>query len=337
MAHDARFVQSGGHTIRVITEGAGPLVLMVHGWPESWYSWRHQIGPIAQAGYTAAAMDVRGYGGSSKPRPVQAYDMKSLISDVRAVADALGGGKAILIGHDWGAPIVWNSALVDPDRFPAVAGLAIPYSGLGEEPFIDSQRRKQAASGRFFYQLYMQDEGVAEAELEADVRGGLRKIYHALSGEAPDDGWPKDKLPGDTLLHRLINPKAFPSWLTADDIDYLVKEFEGSGFRGPLNRYRNFHRDFEWLGRFGHGTIQQPALFVAGEKDMAFKLFGRHAEERMRSLMPNLCGYHVLPGCGHWTQQERPAEVTGLLLGWLQELRSRATTPAVIPKPAKRA
>ncbi|MDZ4762822.1 MAG: alpha/beta fold hydrolase, partial [Alphaproteobacteria bacterium] len=178
-------VQSGDIRLRVAVEGEGPLVLMVHGWPESWYSWRHQMGPIAQAGYTAAALDVRGYGGSDRPHPVGAYDMQSIVGDLQAVADRLGGGRAILVGHDWGAPIVWNSALVDPVRFTAVAGLAIPHLGVGKAPFIDIARKLFTDKGRFFYQIYIQDEGVAEAELEADVRGGLRKLYYVLSGDAP--------------------------------------------------------------------------------------------------------------------------------------------------------
>jgi len=320
MAHEFRYVQSGDCTLRVAVQGSGPLVLMVHGWPESWYSWRHQMGPIADLGYTAAAIDVRGYGGSSKPHPIEAYDMQSIVADNQAVADALGGGKAILIGHDWGAPIVWNSALVDPQRFTAVAALAIPYLGQGKAPFIEIARKLFTDNGLFFYQIRIQDEGDVEAECEADVRDTLRKIYYALSGDAPASAWPLDKKHGDGLLHRLVNPEKFPAWLTDADIDYYVKEFEGSGFRGPFNRYRNFHRDFAYLSRFADRKIEQPALFITGEKDMATRMFGRDYEEKMREAVPNLRGHHVLPGAGHWTQQERPAETTALLVEWLKGL-----------------
>lgn len=320
MAHDFRYVQSGDCTIRVAVEGSGPLVLMVHGWPESWYSWRHQMGPVAAAGYTAAAIDVRGYGGSSKPWPIEAYDMQSIIADNQAVADALGGGKAILFGHDWGAPIVWNSALVDPDRFTAVAALAIPHLGQGKAPFIDIARKLFTDNGLFFYQIRIQDEGDVETECEADVRDTLRKIYYSISGDAPPGAWPLDKKHGDGLLHRLVNPEKFPAWLTDEDIDYYVKEFEGSGFRGPFNRYRNFPRDFAWLSRYADRKVEQPALFITGEKDMATKMFGRDYEEKMREAVPGLRGHHVIPGAGHWTQQERPAEVTALLLDFLKTL-----------------
>lgn len=320
MAQDFRYVQSGDQSIRAAVTGEGPLVIMVHGWPESWYSWRHQMGPIAEAGYTAAAIDVRGYGGSSKPWPIEAYDMQSIIGDVQAVADQLGAGKAILIGHDWGAPIVWNSALIDSGRFTAVAALAVPYTGLGTEPFIDDSRRKFTEKGRFHYQVRIQDEGDVEAEVEADVRSSLRKIYYALSADAPPEAWPRDKAHGDGLLHRVIDPPQFPAWLTDEDIDYYVKEFEGSGFRGPFNRYRNFYRDFDWLSQFNDRKIEQPALFITGDKDMATRMHGRNIVEKMKEVVPNLRGYHVLQNCGHWTQQEKPAEVTALLLEWLKGL-----------------
>jgi pimeloyl-ACP methyl ester carboxylesterase len=320
MQQNFEFVQSGAVRLRVAVEGSGPLVLMVHGWPESWYSWRHQMGPIAAAGFKAAAMDVRGYGGSDRPQPVAAYDMASMVADVQAVADALGGGKAILIGHDWGAPIVWNSALADPERFTAVAGLSIPYTGRGRAPMTTVARELFTAKGLFFYIIYFQDEGVAEREVEADVRTALRKIYYSISGDAPAGAWPLDKKHGEPLLHRLVDPPVFPSWLSAADIDYFVAEFERSGFRGPFNRYRNFERDHDWSARFADPAIRQPALFITGEKDMGTKMMGSDIETRMRAVMPNLRGYHVLPGCGHWTQQERPQETNRLLIDWLATL-----------------
>jgi pimeloyl-ACP methyl ester carboxylesterase len=293
---------------------------MVHGWPESWMSWRHQIPAIAAAGYRAAALDVRGYGGSLRPHAVEAYDMETMVADLVAVAEALGGGEAILVGHDWGAPIVWNSALIHPQRFPAVAGLAIPYLGRGKAPFIDIAKTLFTDKGRFFYQVYIQDEGVAEAEMEADVRGGLRRLYYALSGDAPAGAWPADKRHGERLLDRLADPEPFPGWMNADDWDRLVAEFEQSGFRGPFNRYRCFHRDFAFLMRWKDERIRQPALFIAGEKDGAMLMFGRDVETRMREWVTDLRGFHRLPGCGHWTQQERPDETTRLLLDWLSAI-----------------
>ena len=318
MSRRFEMIDANGCSIRAAVEGEGPLVLMVHGWPESWYSWRHQMGPIAAAGYTAAAMDVRGYGGSSKPHEIEAYTMETIVGDVQAVADKLGGGKAILIGHDWGAPIVWNSALSDPGRFKAVAGLSLPFMGRGRKPFIDIARELFTDRGLFFYQIYYQDEGVVEAEVEADMHTALRKIYYSISGDAEPGSWPVDKKHGSPLLEGLTDPDPFPAWLTREDIDYLVAEFEGSGFRGPINRYRNHRRDFEWQEQFEGVTIDQPALFITGDRDMGTKMMGRDVESRMRQHVTDLRGYHVLEGCGHWTQQERPAEVTALLLDWLK-------------------
>jgi len=320
MNPDFRLIDTNGLKLRAALYGKGPLVVMVHGFPESWYSWRHQMTPLAAAGFTACAIDVRGYGGSDKPHPIEAYDMKSIVGDVQAVADALGGGKAILIGHDWGAPIVWNSALIDPERFTAVAAMAIPYLGQGKAPFIDIARKLFTDQGHFFYQIRIQDEGDVEAECEADVRSTLRKIYYSISGDAAPGTWPLDKKHGDGLLHRLTDPETFPAWLTDDDIDYFVQEFEGSGFRGPFNRYRNFHRDFAYLAKFADRKIEQPSLFISGAQDMALRMFGRDVEPRMREVVTDLRGYHLIDNCGHWTQQEKPAEVNRLLLDWLKGL-----------------
>jgi pimeloyl-ACP methyl ester carboxylesterase len=317
-----RTVETNGIRLRVAVEGAGPLVLFVHGFPESWYSWRHQLGPVAAAGFTAAAIDVRGYGGSDKPHPVAAYDMETIVADVAGVIEALSpDGRAILVGHDWGAPIVWTTAMTRPDRVRAVAGLSVPYTGIPTAPFIDVVTEVFTKRGRFFYQVYFQDEGVAEAELEADVRASLRKFYYAISGEAPDGTWPPDKVHGDPLLHRLPDPQPFPAWLTKADEDYYVAEFTGSGFRGPLNRYRNHQRDFAWLRQFKDRKIEQPALFIGGTRDLVLKMIpGVDVVALMKPHMSDLRGAHLLEGCGHWTQQERPSETNALLLAWLKGL-----------------
>lgn len=310
--------------IRAAIEGSGPLVMMVHGFPESWYSYRHQMAPIAAAGFTACAIDVRGYGGSDKPYPVADYAMEKMIGDVTGVIEALSPDKqAVLIGHDWGAPIVWNTALVRPDRVRAVAGLSVPYMGVPARPFTEFIDEIFTRRGRFFYQAYFQKEGVAEAEAEADVRDFLRKFYYAISGDAPDGTWPLDKTVNDTLLHRLPDPDPFPAWLTPGDLDYYVGEFERSGLRGPINRYRNHDRDFAYLQQFKDRKIEQPSLFVGGERDLVLKMIpGRTAdfEATMRTQLTDLRGFVLLPGCGHWTQQERPREVTAALLKWLREL-----------------
>src|SRR6185295_3911654 len=320
MAHAFRYVQSGDVKLRAAVEGSGPLVLMVHGFPESWFCWRHQMKPIADAGFTACAIDVRGYGGSDKPQPVEAYDMASMIGDLQAVADQLGGGKAILVGRDWGAPIVWNSALNDPRRFTAVAGMSIPHMGHGSAPFIDIARKMFTDKGLFFYQVYFQDEGVAEAELEANVRDSIRRLYFAWSADSGKTTWPADKKHGEGVLVGLDNPAKFPAWLPDEDIDYLVKEFTASGFRGPLNRYRNFHRDFALASKTAGRKIEQPALFMAGSLDGGIRMFGSGVEERMRGNFADLRGFHMIEGAGHWNQQEKPAETNKLLIDWLKGL-----------------
>jgi pimeloyl-ACP methyl ester carboxylesterase len=317
-----RRIEANGVRLRVVVEGEGPLVLFVHGFPESWYSWRHQIGPVAQAGFTSAALDVRGYGGSDKPHPVEAYDMETLVADVAGVIEALApDGRAILVGHDWGAPIVWNSALIRPDRVRAVAGLSVPYTGVPAAPFIDLVTEYFTKKGRFFYQVYFQGEGVAEAELDGDPRAAIRKFYYAICGDAPDGTWPVDKKHGDTLLHRLPDPEPFPAWLNRADEDYYVEEFTRSGFRGPLNRYRNHRRDFVYLQAFRERRIEQPSLFIGGTRDLVLKMIpGVDVVALMAPHMGDLRGAHLLEGCGHWTQQERPAEVNALLLEWLRGL-----------------
>lgn len=307
--------------IRAAVQGAGPLVVMVHGFPESWYSWRHQLEPVANAGFTACAIDVRGYGGSGKPHAVADYDMAHMIGDICGVIEALSPEKkAILLGHDWGAPMVWNSALTRPDRVRAVAALSVPYTGVLQRSFREIYEAVFTSKGHFFYQHYFQDEGVAEAELERDTRDFLRRFFYATSGDAVN-AWPRDKKVGDKLLTGLPDPDPFPAWLSAADLDYYVSEFEASGFRGPLNRYRNHDRDFEYLKQFTGRKIEQPALFIGGTKDPAFNLAGRGDPlTLMRKEVTDLRVADVLEGCGHWTQQERPAEVNARLIPWLKSL-----------------
>ena len=317
---EMRMIDAGELTLRAAVEGSGPLVVFVHGFPESWYSWRHQLGPVAAAGFTACAIDVRGYGGSDKPHEVAAYAMERIVGDLVGVADALSPKEpAILVGHDWGAPIVWNSALTRPDRFRAVAGLSVPFSGVPQRPFTDIFREHFTSKGRFFYQEYFQEPGVAEAEAEADPREFVGRMMYSISGDvAPGAYW--DKPLGAKFLEGLPDPQPVP-WLGEADLDFYEGEFKASGFRGPLNRYRNHERDYEWLQGFAGQRIEQPCLFIGGDRDPATTLFGAVADPvaMMRMFAPKVEG-HVLQGVGHWTQQERPEEVNRLLLDWLGRL-----------------
>ena len=316
---DFRMVEANRLGFRVALAGEGPLVVLVHGWPESWYSWRHQIAALAGAGYRVAAPDVRGYGGSDKPDAIEAYAIKEMCADIAGLIAALGEDQAILVGHDWGAPIVWNTSLFHPERVRAVAGLSVPHLGRGPMPRIELFR--QLYKGRFFYQLYFQEPGVAEAELEADVRTSLRKIYYMASGEAKGAGLTADKAADARLLDGLLDPDPFPAWLTPTDLDYYVGEFQRSGFRGPLNRYRTADLDFAQQAELVGRRVEQPAAFIAGSRDPVLRFVpGVDLIERMREQVADLRIVRLIEGAGHWVQQERPAEVNAALLEFLRSL-----------------
>ncbi len=317
---EMRTIDTGEVALRCAVEGEGPLVIMVHGFPESWYSWRHQIGPVADAGFTACAIDVRGYGGSDKPQPVEAYAMERIVGDLIGLRKALSpDAPAVLVGHDWGAPIVWNSALTHPEHFRAVAGMSVPFSGVPQRPFTEVFREHFTNQGRFFYQEYFQEPGVAEAEAEADPRDFVQRMMYSISGDVPPgDYW--DKPLGATFLEGLPDPEPV-AWLTEDDLDFYEAEFTASGFRGPLNRYRNHEADYEWLQNWAGKRIEQPALFIGGTRDPATFLFGAIEDPvaLVKMFAPRAEG-HILDGVGHWTQQERPDEVNAVLIDWLKRL-----------------
>ena len=317
---EMRTIDTGEAALRCAVEGEGPLVIMVHGFPESWYSWRHQIGPVADAGFTACAVDVRGYGGSDKPQPVEAYAMERIVGDLIGLRKAMSpDAPAVLVGHDWGAPIVWNSALTHPEHFRAVAGMSVPFSGVPQRPFTEVFREHFTSQGRFFYQEYFQEPGVAEAEAEADPRDFVQRMMYSISGDVPPgDYW--DKPLGATFLEGLPDPEPV-AWLTEDDLDFYEAEFTASGFRGPLNRYRNHEADYEWLQNWAGKRIEQPALFIGGTRDPATFLFGAIEDPvaLVKMFAPRAEG-HILDGVGHWTQQERPDEVNAVLIDWLKRL-----------------
>lgn len=317
---EMRTIDTGEVALRCAVEGEGPLVIMVHGFPESWYSWRHQIGPVADAGFTACAVDVRGYGGSDKPQPVEAYAMERIVGDLIGLRKALSpDAPAVLVGHDWGAPIVWNSALTHPEHFRAVAGMSVPFSGVPQRPFTEVFREHFTSQGRFFYQEYFQEPGVAEAEAEADPRDFVQRMMYSISGNVPPgDYW--DKPLGATFLEGLPDPEPV-AWLTEDDLDFYEAEFTASGFRGPLNRYRNHEADYEWLQNWAGKRIEQPALFIGGTRDPATFLFGAIEDPvaLVKMFAPRAEG-HILDGVGHWTQQERPEQVNAVLIDWLKRL-----------------
>lgn len=313
-----RIVDAGQARIHCVEAGEGPLVLMVHGFPESWFSYRHQLPALAEAGYRGVAIDVRGYGRSSKPTAVEAYRILAQVGDNLGVVKALGEERAVIVGHDWGAPIAWTSAWLRPDVFHAVVSLSVPFNPRGE--IRPSTGWKALAGSEEFYQEYFQQPGRAEAELEADVRRWLTGFYFTASGDAPPftpgQGSIATVAPGGKMLDRMTFPDQLPAWLPQADLDYYVSEFEHSGFTGGLNRYRNVDRDWEDLAVFAGRPITVPAMFIGGSRD-GVTVWGAAAIERFPITVPNLRTKVILDGCGHWTQQERPAEVNAHLIEFL--------------------
>lgn len=325
MTPEFRMIETNGIRVRAAMQGEGPLVVMVHGFPESWYSWRHQMAPLAAAGFTACAIDVRGYGGSDKPHAAEAYSMANMTADVAGVIDALSpGAPAVVIGHDWGAPIAWLTAVLHPGKVRGVAGLSVPYYALPPAPLSHIFKAMFTDQGKFFYMAYFQQEGVAESEFEADVRGALRRLYYAASADADGRWGGGDKPVGEPMLQGLPDPDPFPSWLTPTDIDYFTGEFERSGFRGPINRYRNFERDWAMMNGVADRVIHQPSLFIAGANDMVLKMFGDGSVDtlvaNMQAVLSDFRGARIIANCGHWTQQEAPDATTGYLIDWLATL-----------------
>jgi pimeloyl-ACP methyl ester carboxylesterase len=263
--------------------------------------------------------DVRGYGGSARPDAVEAYDMASLTADIAGLIDAFGEDSAILIGHDWGSPICWNTASFYPERVSAIGILSVPHHRRLDIPETELWRRLYGDD--FFYQLYFQAEGVAEAELESDIRSSLRRIYFTLSGDDPvPDRW-LDRTPRPRLLDPFIDPAPFPNWLSESGLDYLVANFEESGFRGPLNRYRNAERDHENLPLMNAGPLRQPSCFIGGSRDVTRHFVpGHDLYEDVGRRCKDLRLGQIIEGAGHWVQQEAPDVVTQSLLAFLDTL-----------------
>lgn len=310
-----RQVQTNGIDVHIAEAGEGPLVLMLHGFPELWYSWRHQLPALAEAGYHAVAPDIRGYGGSDKPHAIEAYSMREMIADAIGIIDALDEQQAIIAGHDWGAPMAWNSAALYPERIRAVIGVSVPY--LPRSPAPPTQMFKAIFQNNFFYMLYFQEPGVAEEEFESDIRSSMLKFMYYASGDAPAGISTMGKPADSKLFDGVDPPEGLPAWLTQEDLDTYVAAFEKSGFRGPLNRYRCMDLDWEELPELQDLKIQQPALFIAGAKDPVISFA---PIDPMKELVPNLTGPVMLPDCGHWTQQEKPAEVNAAILDFLAKL-----------------
>jgi pimeloyl-ACP methyl ester carboxylesterase len=314
---EVRTLQLGALRMQVATQGTGPLVLLCHGFPELWCSWRSQLAALSAAGFRAAAPDMRGYGGTDAPADPAQYTMLHHVGDLVALVQALGETQAVVVGHDWGAPTAWNAALLRPDCFRAVVGLSVPFSPPGPVDLL-SALEKQGI--RNFYMQYFQAPGLAEAELEADVGATLRRSTFSLSGDGAG-GVAGLMAPGAGFLSGTVDPPQMPAWVDADDLAHATAEFQRTGFRGPLNWYRAIRPTWELMAPWRGLPIRQPSLFIAGDRDDVMKFpASRAAMARFAQTLPGLRGCHVLEGAGHWVQRERAAAVNALLIEFLRGL-----------------
>lgn len=304
--------------MRVASQGKGPLVLFCHGWPESWYSWRHQMAAVAAAGYRAVAPDMRGYGGTDAPRDASRYTLLHLVGDMVGLLKALGETQAVVVGHDWGAPVAWHAALLRPDLFRAVVGMSVPYAPPSKVDLL-SALQKQGVQD--FYIQYFQTPGVAEAEFERNVTASIRRIHFSGSGDAPEQASFGTLAPGGGFLANTTDPGVLPHWMTDADVAYYAAEFGRSGFRGGLNWYRCLRLNSELLAPWRGAAISQPSMFIAGARDGVLRFPASTSQiERFASTLPGLRGCHILEAAGHWIQRERAAQVNVLLLDFLRAL-----------------
>ena len=320
-----RTVETNGIRMHVAEQGEGPLVLLCHGFPESWYSWRHQLAALADAGFHAVAPDMRGYGQTDQPAEIDQYTLLHLVGDMVGLVDALGGGPTVIAGHDWGAPVAWHAALLRPDRFRAVIGLSVPYRPRGS---VRPTTAMPQTDDAIFYQLYFQTPGVAEAELSRDVRSTIRRVLYGGSGDGRRTGAGLGNPAAVGMvprtggfLNHTAEPPALPAWLTAADVEFYAGEFTRAGFRGGLNWYRNIDRNWELMGPYAGARVTVPALYVAGDQDLVVHFRGMdQLLPNLKKFVPELRRTIMLPGCGHWTQQERPKDVNDAMIDFLNTL-----------------
>ena len=311
------FVRTNGINMHVAETGEGFPVVFCHGFPEMWYSWRHQMKALAEAGFRAIAPDQRGYGETECPAPIEAYTQRKLVGDIVGMLDALGIGKCVIVGHDWGGAVAWNTALMARDSVERVVGVNTPF--MPRSPIKPTDAMRAMAAGGFHYVLYFQTPGVAEAELEQDVDRSLRAFYQdppevdpTEIRKAPPGVWGQ---PGGGLLARFPD-RPHGKFLTDEDFQVFMRAFKKTGFRGGLNWYRCIDRSWEESAG-GEDRIQQPALMITAERDVVLR---PEMAAGMKEFVPNLRKTVLIKGSGHWTQQEKPAEVNAALLEFLADL-----------------
>jgi pimeloyl-ACP methyl ester carboxylesterase len=315
-----RMIETNGIRLHVAEQGEGPLVILCHGFPECWYSWRHQLPALAKAGFRAVAPDLRGYGQSDRPEEVEKYTILHDIGDIVGLVDALGAKQAVIAGHDIGAAIAWQTALLRPDRFRAVIALSPPFRSRGFGDSGPPTTLMPRTENAVFYQLFFQNPA-AEAGLGRDLRLTFRYQFYTFSGDRPPSAGVGELPPG--MMPRkggfLTDPPSLPAWVTESDIDVYVEEYARSGFHGPLAWWRNIDRGWELMAPFAGAEVAVPALYMAGERDFVAAAFSS-AIAKQSALVPKLRPPIMLPGCGHWTQQERASEVSGAMIDFLRSL-----------------
>lgn len=296
-----------------------PVVVLTHGFPELAYSWRHQIPVLAEAGYHVLAPDQRGYGGSSRPDAIDAYDIHQLTADIVGLLDDIGAQRAVWIGHDWGAPVAWHAPLLHPDRVSAVAGLSVPALPRAQLP--PTQTFRKTFGENFFYMLYFQQPGVADAELGGDPGRTIRRMMSGLRTSGDQSAALRMVAPGpEGFIDRIPEPDALPDWISQDELDHYISEFSRTGFTGGLNWYRNLDRNWETTADLVDAKISVPCLFIGGTADPVLT-FTR--ADRASEVISGPYRQVMIDGAGHWLQQERPDEVNAALLEFLNGLDQR--------------
>lgn len=310
-----QFLDVNGITLSLYSAGpdSGRPVWLLHGFPECWHSWRQQVMPLAQAGYRVLIPQMRGYGQSSAPCDPAAYDLITICGDIQAAMDRLGQADACVVGHDWGAPVAWHLALLEPQRVRAVVGMAVPFGGRPKQPALEIMH--QLYAGRFHYILHFQTPGVAEREMDADIPRTLRMMMHNTSAAVPKDFFLQEKPAGAGLFDGMQDPMALPHWCDEQAFAEYLKTFSGRGFYGALNWYRNFERNWLRTAPLADRQIEQPALFLLGDKDPVGTLEA-YTLKQMPRLVPRLES-HLLVDCGHWIQNEQAEQVNRHLLDFL--------------------
>jgi len=328
-ATSSRIIKTDGLTQQILEAGPrnGPLVVLIHGFPELGVSWRAQVEALGAAGYHAVAPDMRGYGGTDKPAETQAYSILNLVGDMVDLVRAMGaergetGQTCVVVGHDWGAPVAWHCALLRPDVFRAVAGLSVPFQprrpGGPPTPAM-AAIAKRAGLGELYINQFQAPD--AHAAFEADVATGLRKGFYAYDGATPDGRQSTGFIPeGQDFISSVADDASLPPWMSPAHFAEYVAAFSAGGFKGPLDWYRCLDLNWSLTAFLQDKTITQPSMFLVGERDPVRHYAGT-AEAGLKDWLTDLRAQVVLPGAGHWVQQERAQEVNQALLAFISKL-----------------